>query len=106
MASQRTHVESFTHGRIVGKLESGCSTWVVGNEFRVPKIVEALFWKKFPKLPGGTAEVCHTKNATRRMVYACNSEKKPPLNYWPGDKRASRKYWNDNFAANHNKVLE
>ncbi|GFV33007.1 uncharacterized protein TNCV_2023751 [Trichonephila clavipes] len=45
--ARRNHLDDFTHGRMIGKLEEGCTVATVAAKFGIYKSVVSRTWKAF-----------------------------------------------------------
>ncbi|GFT11529.1 transposable element Tc1 transposase [Trichonephila clavipes] len=45
--SVRRHLDAFTRGRIIGKLEEGCSVTSVAAEFGIANSILSRLWRQF-----------------------------------------------------------
>ncbi|GFX37734.1 hypothetical protein TNCV_3115851 [Trichonephila clavipes] len=63
--SVRRHLDAFTRGRIIGKLEEGRSVTIVAAEFRIAHSIVSRLWRQFQtyrnSYPGGSVVVVHEK---------------------------------------------
>ncbi|GFS78347.1 hypothetical protein TNCV_4766311 [Trichonephila clavipes] len=60
--SVRRHLDAFTRGRIIGKLEEGRSVTSVAAEFGIAHSIVSRLWRQFQKkeqLSGGSVVVVH-----------------------------------------------
>ncbi|GFX76422.1 hypothetical protein TNCV_5090611 [Trichonephila clavipes] len=62
--SVRRHLDAFTRGRIIGKLEEGRSVTSVAAEFGIAHSIVSRLWRQFQTT--GTAIRGSTRNHTRR----------------------------------------
>ncbi|GFT64141.1 hypothetical protein TNCV_4180641 [Trichonephila clavipes] len=67
--SVRPHLDAFTRGRIIGKLEEGRSVTSVAAEFGIAHSIVSRLWRQFQTTGTairGSVEWSSTRNHTRR----------------------------------------
>ncbi|GFV06982.1 uncharacterized protein TNCV_2085501 [Trichonephila clavipes] len=62
--ARRNHLDDFTHGRMIGKLEEGRTVTSVAAEFGINKSVISCAWKAFQTTGTAVRKVCGGRRRT------------------------------------------